>query len=737
MASTPLSHNFTCILFTPFLLLLGIFSGTTLAAEYFVDPALGNDGWSGTVPEPFPPGCTPTECSDGPWQSVLHVFSYGRTSGFSGGVHILFKRGEEFYVGNPGLGASEGGPQNSYAGNFGSSGEPGNHIVLDAYGEGPKPLFRVRVRRTSEADWSPSPTQTGNWEMQVRWGAQDMWENDIALRKASSSELNDGNWYNDGTLDSILYYRPRTGILATNTVHYGRSGNLDFTDRSYITIRNLQFRTSLLPIRAKAEQDEVHDLTVEYCDFHSAHTGIDMWARYQHIRRIKVLHNTFQYGLRSVSFVTNNTTNNFYDSEIAYNTIEDVNSFNSWGGDQENMYMQNIQNTHIHHNRIVGGAVNGISMWENDGSIGNIIEYNYIADLLGPAGGQIGTAIAAFTQPFELDLTHSNKIRHNIIVNCDRGIRINSGVNIMPGNEVTNNTIAYCGVSLNPNFMTHGLIIRNNISLNPLSKANMQDARHVVRDRDPTLITMNNNLYYPNQAGLWEYAWNGSYDFDTWRAITGLDSASPLPADPLFVSTTPSTAEEFMLSAASPAIDQGFDTGVSRDFSGAQIIGTPDLGAYEYQDPDQDGLNHSDDNCPLINNSDQADLDNDGLGDACDTDKDGDGVDNAADCNPDDPSIYPGAPEIIRDGIDQDCNGFDLTIVIEKAEYDAENKKLKVEAESLLNGTANLSLDNFGAMEWKREKGRWRIKAEDLATNPVTVTVSGQEGSVSTVVKLK
>ena len=51
-------------------------------------------------------------------------------------------------------------------------------------------------------------------------------------------------------------------------------------------------------------------------------------------------------------------------------------------------------------------------------------------------------------------------------------------------------------------------------------------------------------------------------------------------------------------------------------------------------DDDGDVVNDSIDNCPIISNGNQSDIDNDGIGDVCDNDSDGDGVDNASDSNP-------------------------------------------------------------------------------------------------------
>ena len=80
--------------------------------------------------------------------------------------------------------------------------------------------------------------------------------------------------------------------------------------------------------------------------------------------------------------------------------------------------------------------------------------------------------------------------------------------------------------------------------------------------------------------------------------------------------------------------------------------------ATESKDTDSDTIGDNADNCPAVANKDQADLDEDGLGNVCDADRDGDGVDNGDDEFPDNASFSVSAFKLssvsISDYVDQD-----------------------------------------------------------------------------------
>ena len=72
-------------------------------------------------------------------------------------------------------------------------------------------------------------------------------------------------------------------------------------------------------------------------------------------------------------------------------------------------------------------------------------------------------------------------------------------------------------------------------------------------------------------------------------------------------------------------------------------------------DKDGDGRANTADNCPENTSAGQEDLDADGDGDLCDDDIDGDGSSNNSDCQPYNPLAFPGADETC-DKIDNNCD---------------------------------------------------------------------------------
>ncbi len=276
----------------------------------------------------------------------------------------------------------------------------------------------------------------------------------------------------------------------------------------------------------------------------------------------------------------------------------------------------------------------------------------------------------------------------------------------------------------------------------------------------------------------------GGSNPSAWAYLTGTSAAAPHVAGAMAVlkgAMPDATLAELEGALQGGALDLG--AAGPDDATGAGYLDVVEayylLADGAPTDADQDGITDDIDQCPgtppgepvdaLGCAASQLDSDSDGVSDALDlcpdtpagetvdadgcplgpVDADGDGFAVDLDCNDGDAGVYPGAPELAGDGVDQDCNGFDLTIDVTRARYVAAQDKLVILATSALGSAAGLrvtvELDDGSsidrALAWNSSKDRWQKTLRPFAAKfgaaPAVLSVYGDEGSVTVPVDIR
>jgi hypothetical protein len=271
--------------------------------------------------------------------------------------------------------------------------------------------------------------------------------------------------------------------------------------------------------------------------------------------------------------------------DSAYITVQNIDfRYSSAAG----VEFQRCDNFIVEHNELswIGGEYltagggdgtrlgNGISLWM--GNTNFDIRYNKVNQCFDAGISPQGSGAMTID---------SIRMYHNIITNCWYSYELwTDAGQTMTNTSFYNNTCYNSGGSFSSTqradaYSAHimlwsingtmtNIIVKNNIFATSL--------HHAIRIHEATYpgLIIDNNLY--NVADIATTVAGNFATLALWRADCGQE-ANSVSGDPLFISTT-----NYHLQAGSPAINEGVNVGLTRDYDNALVSDPPEIGAYEY-----------------------------------------------------------------------------------------------------------------------------------------------------------
>ena len=350
------------------------------------------------------------------------------------------------------------------------------------------------------------------------------------------------------------------------------SKTIDLNDKNFIALSNLQIKNGYFGISNGGA-----GITIDSSDLSVSDVNVKIDSS-----NFTLQNSTITYGDWMIK-IDGNTDNVL----IRNNSISGARKFlptitNEGGGiaSSANSGQGDITNLIIEGNTVYDCESYGIAEY-GDGSTGdNIIGAIYRKNKI------YDTLYGFWSMSLSNGITGSN-VYYNSFYSpksgTSRGLRL-----YRPGNSVNfyNNSISG---------FTYGFDMWNSANSGLLKNNNIYNSGtyNIYDSSSNSTGIFNYNDYYPGESNKFSFQGNNTLSFSNWQTNSSQD-ANSITTDPLFVNSTGnySTTTDFILQPLSPAIDSGTSiSGLTTDYAGNPIYGTPDIGAYEYQPPFTFSLN--------------------------------------------------------------------------------------------------------------------------------------------------